>query len=168
MDEPEFYQRLTSAGLSENQAAAKARLLLKLQEALLETSRSRDFHYWFVPGRIEFLGKHTDYAGGRSLICTVERGFCVTAAPRDDGVIRITDAARQDCFESVISPDLTPRAGHWSNYVATVSSRIAQNFQGALRGADIAFISDLPPASVLSSSSALIIAVYNVIAWVNA
>jgi galactokinase len=168
MDEPGFYQRLTSAGLSANQAAAKARLFLKLEVELPETSRSRDFHYWFVPGRIEFLGKHTDYAGGRSLICTVERGFCVAAAPRDDGVIRITDAARQDSFESVISPDVTPRAGHWSNYVATVSSRIAQNFSGALRGADIVVASDLPPASGLSSSSALVIAVFNVVAWVNA
>ena len=30
---------------------------------------------FFVPGRIECLGKHTDYAGGRSLICAVELGF---------------------------------------------------------------------------------------------
>ncbi len=29
---------------------------------------------WFVPGRIEFLGKHTDYAGGRSLLCAVAQG----------------------------------------------------------------------------------------------
>src|SRR5215831_20106019 len=153
MDEPEFYQRLTSAGLSENQAAAKARLLLKLQEALLETSRSRDFHYWFVPGRIEFLGKHTDYAGGRSLICTVERGFCVAGAPREDDVIRITDAARHESVDLSISPELIPRTGHWSNYAATVASRIAQNFPGATRGAEIVFISDLPPAAGLSSSS---------------
>ena len=31
----------------------------------------------FVPGRIEVLGKHTDYAGGRSLTCAAERGFSV-------------------------------------------------------------------------------------------
>ena len=29
----------------------------------------------FVPGRIELFGKHTDYAGGRSLVCAVDRGF---------------------------------------------------------------------------------------------
>jgi galactokinase len=166
MDEPGFYQRLTSAGLSPNQAAAKA-LLFSKTGALLESSQLRKFHYWFIPGRIEFLGKHTDYAGGRSLICTVERGFCVIAARRDDGVIRITDAARQESVELAVRPDLTTRAGHWSNYAATVSSRIAQNFPGTTRGAEIVFISDLPPAAGLSSSSALIIAVFNVIAWVN-
>ena len=25
---------------------------------------------WFVPGRLEVLGKHTDYMGGRSLLGT--------------------------------------------------------------------------------------------------
>src|SRR5690606_7084874 len=29
---------------------------------------------FFVPGRIEVLGKHTDYAGGRSLLAAVNRG----------------------------------------------------------------------------------------------
>ena len=35
-----------------------------------------------VPGRIEFLGKHTDYAGGRSLVCATERGITLHVTPR--------------------------------------------------------------------------------------
>ena len=167
MDELGFYQRLTSAGLSSNQAAVKAALFLRARGALPESRRSDDCHYWFVPGRIEFLGKHTDYAGGRSLICAVERGFCVTAACRGDSVVRITDSARKESVELSISPDLMPRTGHWSNYAATVLSRVAQNFPGSIRGAEIVFTSDLPPASGLSSSSALIIAIFEAIAWVN-
>ena len=31
---------------------------------------------WFVPGRIEFLGKHTDYAGGRQFAVRGRSGFC--------------------------------------------------------------------------------------------
>ena len=38
---------------------------------------------FFVPGRIEVLGKHTDYAGGSSLVVAAEQGFCLVAAPRD-------------------------------------------------------------------------------------
>ena len=48
---------------------------------------------WFVPGRIEIFGKHTDYAGGRSLITAVSRGFAVVAAPRDDELVLVTDIA---------------------------------------------------------------------------
>lgn len=120
------------------------------------------------PGRIEFLGKHTDYAGARSLICALERGFCVAASVRDDSRVRITDAARNDRLEFSMCPELIPRAGHWSNYPMTVARRLAQNFPGALRGADIAFVSDLPPAAGLSSSSALIIAVFASLARINA
>ena len=59
---------------------------------------------WFVPGRIEVLGKHTDYAGGRSLICAAERGMCVVAAPRSDAFIRIADAIRGEALEVPLSP----------------------------------------------------------------
>ena len=39
---------------------------------------------WTMPGRIEVLGKHTDYGGGRVLVCAVDRGVTVRAE-RIDG-----------------------------------------------------------------------------------
>ena len=47
--------------------------------------RSPAWTTWFVPGRLEVLGKHTDYAGGRSVICALERGFAFVAIPRPGG-----------------------------------------------------------------------------------
>ena len=46
--------------------------------------------YW-VPGRVEVLGKHTDYAGGRGLLCAAERGFVMSVAPREDAVVTVID-----------------------------------------------------------------------------
>ena len=109
---------------------------------------------WFVPGRLEVLGKHTDYAGGRSLLCAVERGFCIIASPRDDSQLRIVDAATTSVVSFEIDADLGPPGG-WANYPATVARRVARNFC-ATRGADIAFESDLPQAAGMSSSSALL------------
>jgi galactokinase len=120
-----------------------------------------------VPGRIEFLGKHTDYAGGRSLICAIDRGFHAAVAPRDDATVHVLDVATSEAVEFTIAPQLTVRADHWSNYPMTVARRIAQNFPGHLKGAEIAFISDLPPAAGLSSSSALIIAIFLALDAVN-
>ena len=34
---------------------------------------------YVVPGRIELVGKHVDYAGGRSLTCAVDRAITVDA-----------------------------------------------------------------------------------------
>lgn len=169
MDEIEVRQKLISSGLSDAQASVKARLFVEATNALREIGASSDpVFYYFVPGRIEFLGKHTDYCGGRSLICALERGFCVAASAREDNRVRVTDAGRNDRVEFSIFPELIPLAGYWSNYPMTVASRVAQNFPGTLRGADIAFVSDLPPAAGLSSSSALIIAVFASLARINA
>ena len=51
-------------------------------------------HAWWVPGRLEVFGKHTDYAGGRTLVCCVPRGFAVVASPREDHIVRVVDALR--------------------------------------------------------------------------
>jgi galactokinase len=66
-----------------------------------------------------------------------------------------------------LHPDLATAVGHWSNYPFTVARRVARNFPGATRGLTMAFASDLPSASGLSSSSALVVATFLAIAEVN-
>jgi len=121
---------------------------------------------FFAPGRIEVLGKHTDYAGGRSLLAATDQGICIAAHPRQDAVVRIADLTREMEIEFELSPELEPTAGHWSNYPETVARRLSQNFPG-LVGADMAFTSNLPRAAGMSSSSALVVAIYLVLAAVN-
>jgi len=144
---------------------AKASLYTRALDAL--GARARDARMWWVPGRIEFLGKHTDYAGGPSLVCAVERGLAVVAAPRDDRCLRLLDACSGASAEAQISADLSPPSRHWSNYSLTVGRRIARNFPGTLRGVDFSFASDLPSAAGLSSSSALIVATFLALAEYN-
>jgi galactokinase len=121
----------------------------------------------WVPGRIEFLGKHTDYAGGRSLLCAVERGFCVAAAPRVDARLRVHDARTGETVEGSVHADATGSPGHWSAYPLAVAHRVASNFAAPLAGADMSFASDLPIAAGISSSSALVVATYLVLDAVN-
>ncbi|MGA2382794.1 MAG: galactokinase family protein [Gemmatimonadales bacterium] len=121
----------------------------------------------FVPGRLEVLGKHTDYAGGRSLLCAAERGICLVARPRPDAQVRIVDAASKESLDFTIGPALRRAPGHWGNYPMTVARRIARNFPGPLKGADVSFASDLPPAAGMSSSSALVVGFFTVLADVN-
>lgn len=115
---------------------------------------------WIVPGRIEVLGKHVDYAGGRSLLCAVERGIVVMAVPRADRNIVLRDARRRE--STVVSLDVSPFPSTqaplpWSIYPRTVVRRLQHNFGDRIVGADIALASNLPPAAGVSSSSALIV-----------
>jgi galactokinase len=169
LDEPAIAQRLVEAGMRSAESCAKAGLFADALRSLAEFSdlAAGIPCMVFVPGRIEVLGKHTDYAGGRSLLAAVERGFCVTAMPRQDATVRIVDASSGERTMFEFSPDLAPTVGHWSNYPMTVARRLARNFKGPLRGADMALRSDLPPAAGMSSSSAMMIAVFKVLAQVN-
>ena len=154
--------------MSDAEAARKEALFARARDALerLGPSAAPAIEFW-VPGRIEFLGKHTDYAGGRSLLCAIERGFCVVASGRTDSRMRIVDARSGDLVEGDVHPATSGRSGHWSAYPLTVAHRVATNFSPPLAGADMAFVSDLPIASGISSSSALVVATYLVLAEVN-
>ncbi len=112
---------------------------------------------WFVPGRIEVLGKHTDYGGGRSLICAAERGFHVVSAARADRRVSLTDLGRGTSL--VLDADEPRPEASWATYPLTVLRRLSRNFPELGRGVDVVFESDLPSAAGMSSSSALMVAV---------
>ena len=156
-DERATVQRLLAGGLKAPSAAPKAELFARSARRLLGlgVESSARVHAFFVPGRIEVLGKHTDYAGGRSVVVAADRGFCVVAAAREDPTVRMVDAAwdQQAAFE--IDPELAPAIGHWSNYPMTVARRLARNFPGPLRGTDAAFGSDLPASSWTRSTTSV-------------
>jgi galactokinase len=161
--------RLLAHGLSPIEAERKTQLFVETARVVQHAAGADPdtLRHWFIPGRIEVLGKHTDYAGGRSLLCAVERGFCVSASPRSDNVLHVTDVRNGVDARFVVSED-QPAEMRWRNYIATVARRVSRNFPGALRGANIAFASDLPRSAGLSSSTALIIGIFTVLTEVNA
>lgn len=122
---------------------------------------------WLVPGRIEVLGKHTDYAGGRSLLAAVHRGFRVTSVARTDAQLVVRDRGRGVTLEGALDPELVVATRGGANYAMTVARRVARTFPDVRRGADITIESDLPNAAGLSSSSAMMIGVFLAIADAN-
>ena len=157
-------------GLQPRGAREKAELFRQAATALRD-ERADDtapVSALFVPGRIEVVGKHVDYAGGHSLTCALDRGFCMVTRPRADRTVRLVRADGQGEAHFQLASDLTPQPGDWTNYPMTVARRMARNFDAAQRGADIAFISDLPAAAGLSSSSALVTAMFFALARCNA
>lgn len=108
---------------------------------------------WFVPGRIEVLGKHTDYAGGRSLLAATDLGVTVIASRGTQGITAWSDVTSDAVAVGWGAPALP--AGHWGRYVKTVVDRLTANF-GPLAPTSLEVTSNLPLASGMSSSSALV------------
>jgi len=160
---------LTAEGLAPDAADQTARRLARCAQALLDAGAppERAACAFIVPGRIEVLGKHTDYASGRSLLAAVERGIALVAAARSDARVSIYDLGCGTHAAFDLSPDLHTEPGDWTNYAMTVARRLARDFRRVRRGVDIAFESDLPPAAGLSSSSALIVALGLALGAVN-
>ena len=156
-------RELAAAGMSRPAAEDKAHLFERIGGALPAEPRVR----LFVPGRIEFLGKHTDYAGGKSLVGAIERGICFAAVPRDDRRVVIRDATRQLTSAFELDREIAPLYGTWASYGMVVARRIARNFPGHLSGVEIAFASDLSPAAGMSTSSALVTGFFAIFARLN-
>jgi galactokinase len=158
---------LAAAGLSPEEAERKSRLLAAPRGAPARRGAPGPPRRYWIPGRVEVLGKHTDYAGGRGLLCAAERGFVMSVAPREDRMVTVIDVVHNADASFELTLDQPP-CPHWHNYPATVVRRVVRNFAPPLLGCDIALASDLPRASGMSSSTAFIIAVFLAIADRNA
>lgn len=110
----------------------------------------------FVPGRLEVFGKHTDYAGGQSLVAAVPRGITMSGAPAGDERVVVRDL--RSGAQAEFSRTGDGEADGWRRYPRAVVRRLASNFPQANLSAHLTFSSDLPPAAGISSSSALIVA----------
>lgn len=147
---------LVERGLDPGAHAAKAALFDLVLAAFHGHTAEAPRHAWWVPGRLEVFGKHTDYGGGRTLVCAVPNGLAVVASPRADGSLHVVDARRGDRL--VLRRLEEGGFTGWRHYVEVAACRLAANFPGAALGADIVFAGDLPRASGMSSSSALVVA----------
>lgn len=124
---------------------------------------------YVVPGRIELVGKHVDYAGGRSLTCAVDLAITATARALSEPVVRIRNKDRRGDVQLSLDSDVSRHRGMpmWSTYAIAVIRRFARDFPLARTGVDIELRSTLPPSAGLSSSSAFIIAVASALADAN-
>ncbi len=113
----------------------------------------------FAPGRVNLIGEHIDYHGGPVLPAALRRGITVAWAPRSDSTVRAMSASEERAYPAVTF-DLraigsAERDGGWGNYLkaAAIDLLGVQDL-----GVDLLVTSDLPEASGLSSSSALVVA----------
>ncbi len=122
---------------------------------------------YVVPGRVELVGKHVDYAGGRSLTCATELAIHARVTAVDEPVIRIRRSAGQAAMDVPLSPDAIASRVRSSAYVAAVARRFARDFPGARRGVSIELQSNLPTSAGLSSSAAFAVTLAMALADAN-
>lgn len=109
----------------------------------------------FAPGRIEFIGNHTDYNGGLVMGAAVTEGITVAAAKRDDRGIHLV-CERGNPVQTHLDA-LKPQEGDasWSNYPVGVTKVLLESGMTMDCGYNLAVVSDLPIGAGMSSSAAI-------------
>lgn len=109
----------------------------------------------FTPGRVNLIGEHIDYNGGRVLPTALSLGVTLALAPRTDGEVRIGS----DKFDALAERRIREGAtGHWSDYI-TGAIRLAHAEGFGPNGANIAVTTTLPFGAGISSSAAVTVGV---------
>lgn len=123
-------------------------------EAIFGYSGERAF---FAPGRINLIGEHTDYNGGRVFPCAITQGTYAIVSKRDDRTVGCYSMNFE--AEGVVRFELDelvnlPEDG-WTNYVKGVIKYVMEAGFSIPQGFDILVYGNIPNGSGLSSSASL-------------
>lgn len=109
-----------------------------------------------APGRIEFIGNHTDYNGGTVLGAAIDRNLWVGLARRADGRRRFASDIHPEPVD--LPSDALVRmtgARSWVNYPLGVLAAMGASGIPVPAGFDYFAVSNIPAGAGLSSSAAI-------------
>lgn len=104
----------------------------------------------WAPGRVNLIGEHLDYNGGRCLPTALSCGTTARVSALDDDVVRIASAQQPDGWVGTIDDVRRRAVPGWASYVAGVLWAL-----DVRHGVDVHVDGDVPLGSGLSSSASL-------------
>ncbi len=108
-----------------------------------------------APGRVEFIGNHTDYNGGLVLGAGIDRSVKVAAARREDDRILLKSLMEtQEVHTSLARITRQSGAAFWANYPLGVLESLTREGLRPDRGFDFLVASEIHAGAGLSSSAA--------------
>jgi galactokinase len=126
----------------------------ELQEMFRNRFHQDATHFFFCPGRVNLIGEHIDYNGGKVMPCAISRGTYLAVAKNKD------DQFRFEClnFPETASLDLqksyVKTGKEWFNYPLGAVHQLLQEGY-ALSGLNMLFYGNLPIGAGLSSSASI-------------
>jgi galactokinase len=116
-----------------------------------------------APGRVNLIGEHIDYVGGKVLPFAIPQRIFAIAAPSETGQVEVRSEALGAAASFPVGIEKPSTPASWINYVEGMVAQL-RGLGVAIGGAKILVGGDLPPGSGLSSSAALCTAVGHAVA----
>ncbi|MBU1012437.1 MAG: galactokinase [Bacteroidetes bacterium] len=109
---------------------------------------------FFAPGRVNLIGEHTDYNGGKVFPMAIDAGtYMVIRANSSD---KINFASTNYEFNASVQVDNLKKIkdGVWVNYPLGIVNEFVKNGV-EIKGFDVLYSGNIPPAAGLSSSASI-------------
>jgi galactokinase len=133
---------------------------------IFRNAYGREPRVFRAPGRVNFIGEHTDYNEGFVLPFAIDRETLMAGASRSDTKINIRALDVNDSITLDLREAGVKRRGNWVDYVEGTVRCLQKRFD-LRNGADIIFTSTVPIGAGLSSSAALEVSMGYAILSVN-
>ena len=175
LDDSFFTEKL---GLPETYAVKRKELVLSMYRRFRElfgdkVERGRTFVV-SVPNRIEILGKHTDYQGGKTLVISGLKAFTAVASLSKDNLSELVNMepvyGKTTVLHDNFNTDILEKGFGWQ-YSLSVFKRLLKNLREAgfppVSAIKAVFYGDIPIGGGTSGSSAKVISDFITVALAN-
>ncbi|MCQ2610750.1 MAG: galactokinase [Treponema sp.] len=116
----------------------------------------QDVHVYAGPARINIIGEHIDYNGGKVFPAAIDKCTYVAIRKRSDTKITYNDLKFPGTYSFDINDNFVfSKENDYANYLNGILSIIKRRGFSFTSGFDVLIMSNVPPAGGISSSSAL-------------
>jgi galactokinase len=111
-------------------------------------------HIFFCPGRVNLIGEHIDYNGGKVMPCAISLGTWLAVSKNNNKLLRFSSLNFPEKADFHLQNSYTKTGKDWFNYPLGVINEIVQNGDH-ISGLDMLFYGNLPIGAGLSSSASI-------------
>jgi len=127
---------------------------LELQEKFRNRFHKEATHFFFCPGRVNLIGEHIDYNGGKVMPCAISLGTFLAVAKNTDKKLRFHCLNFPETAELHLQSSYTKTGKEWFNYPLGAIHQLLQD-DHTVSGLDMLFYGNLPIGAGLSSSASI-------------
>ncbi len=111
-------------------------------------------HIFFCPGRVNLIGEHIDYNGGKVMPCAISLGTWLAVSKNNNKLLRLSSMNFPEKADFHLQESYSKSGKGWFNYPLGVINEIVQNGDH-ISGLDMLFYGNLPIGAGLSSSASI-------------
>jgi galactokinase len=119
-----------------------------------ERFRKKPDHVFFSPGRVNLIGEHIDYNGGKVMPCAISLGTYLAISKNTEKIFRFHCLNFPETAELHLQQSYSKSGKAWFNYpLGVINSFLMQGHP--ISGLDMLFYGNLPIGAGLSSSASI-------------